>query len=139
MREEVEGVRQEVREAKRESKGEESRSLHEHMWMTWMTKTHDLSHGECARCDGVLTNEKKQDKAHSHSGVRVDVRNVEVSGNGHVVIGVRIVQCYHAIMANSEFPTFGPFFQLVVRLYDQIVTFSCSHLLHTFAPRKHVI
>ena len=29
--------------------------------------------------------------------------------------------------------------QLVVRLYNLIVTFSCSHFLHTFAPRKHVI
>ena len=27
----------------------------------------------------------------------------------------------------------------VVRLYDLIVTFSCSHFVHTFAPRKHVI
>ena len=157
VREEVEGVRQEVREVKRESKVEESRSLHEHMWMTWMTKhkTHDLNHGECARCDNVLTNEKKQDKAHSHSGVRVDVLNMEVSDNGHVVIGVgimqcyhaimdvvigvRIMQCYHSIMANSEYSTFDPNYQLVVRLYDLIVTFSCSHLLHTFAPRKHVI
>ena len=49
----------------------------------------------CARCDNVLTNDKKRDNAHSHSGVRV------VSDNGHVVLGVRIVQCYHAIMANS--------------------------------------
>ena len=39
VREEVEGVRQEVREVKGESKVEESRSLHEHMWMTWMTNT----------------------------------------------------------------------------------------------------
>ena len=39
VRVEVEGVRQEVREVKRESKVEESRSLHEHMWMTWMTNT----------------------------------------------------------------------------------------------------
>ena len=127
-------------------------------------KTHDLSHGECARCDDVRTNEKKRDKAHSPSGVRVV--NVEVSENGHVVIGVRIVQCYHAIMdvvigvrivqgyhaimSNSEFSTSGPNFilvpistcsqfQLVVRLYDLIVTFSCGHLLHTFAPQKHVI
>ena len=74
-------------------------------------KTHDLSHGECARCDDVLTNEKKQDKAHSHSGVRVV--NVEVSENGHVVIGVRIVQCYHAIMANSEFPLLVPIINLL--------------------------
>ena len=65
-------------------------------------KTHDLSQGEGARCDDVLTNEKKQDKAHSHSGVRVDVLNVEVSDNGRVVIGVGIVQCY-AIITNSEF------------------------------------
>ena len=90
--------------------------------------THDLSHGECARCDDVQKNEKKQDKAHSHSSVRVV--NVEVSENGHVVIGVRIVQCYHAIMANSEFSTCGPNYQLVVRLYDLIVTFSCSQFLH---------
>ena len=34
-----------------------------------------------------------------------------------VVIGVRIMQCYHAIMSNSEFSTSGPNFQLVVRLY----------------------
>ena len=96
----------------------------------------------------MLTDEKKQDNAHSHSGVRVV--NVEVSDDGHVVIGVRIVQCYHAIMANSEFSTFGPNFnllpistcsqfQLVVRLYGLIVTFPCSFFLHTFAPRKHVI
>ena len=73
-------------------------------------KTHDLSHGECARCDDVLTNEKKQDKVHSHSGVRVV--NVEVSDNGHVVIGVGIVQCYHAIMANSEFSLLVPIVNL---------------------------
>ena len=61
------------------------------------------TYGECARCDNVLKNEKKQDKAHSHSGVRVDVHNKEVSDNGHVVIGVSIVQCYHTIITNSEF------------------------------------
>ena len=74
-------------------------------------KTHDLSHGECARCDDAQTNEKKQDKAHSHSGVRVVY--VEVSENGHVVIGVRIVQCYHAIMANSEFSLLVPIINLL--------------------------
>ena len=66
-------------------------------------KTHDLSQGEGARCDDVLTNDKKQDKAHSHASVRVDVLNVEVSDNGHVVIGVGIVQCYHATITNSVF------------------------------------
>ena len=39
VREEVEGVRQEVREVKGESKVEKSRSLHERMWMRWMTNT----------------------------------------------------------------------------------------------------
>ena len=109
-------------------------------------------------CADVLTNEKKWDNACSHSDI------VEVSENGHVVIGVRIVQCYHAIMDNSEhvvigvrivqcyhaimdkseFPLLVPIstcsqFQLVVILYELIVTFPCSHFLHTFAPRKHVI
>ena len=111
VREEMEGVRQEVREVKGESKVEESRSLHEHMWMDDKHKTHDLSRGEHARCDDVQTNEKEQDKAHSHAGVRVV--NVEVSENGHVVIGVRIVQCYHAIMANSEFPLLVPIINLL--------------------------
>ena len=89
------------------------------MRMTWMTNTRliCLSHGECARDDvkNVLANEKKRDNARSHSDI------VEVSENGHVVIGVRIVQCYHAIMdvvigvrimqcyhaimSNSEFPS----------------------------------
>ena len=54
VREEVEGVRQEVREVKGESKVEERRSLHEHVDdMDDKHKTHDLSHGECARCDDV--------------------------------------------------------------------------------------
>ena len=65
----------------------------------------------CAKCDTVLTNEKKRDNARSHSDI------VEVSENGHVVIGVRMMQCYHAIMSNSEFSTSDPNFQLVVRLY----------------------
>ena len=66
----------------------------------------------CATCDTVLTNEKKRDNAHSHSGVRVV--NVEVSDNRHVVIGGRTVQCHHAIMTNSECPTiFGPNFNLL--------------------------
>ena len=49
----------------------------------------------------MLTNEKKRDSAHTHSGVRV------VSDNGHVVIVVRIVQCYHTITANSEHVVIG--------------------------------
>ena len=53
--EEVEGVRQEVREVKGESKVEERRSLHEHVDdMDDKHKTHDLSHGECARDDVTM-------------------------------------------------------------------------------------
>ena len=45
-----EEVRQEVREVKGESKVEERCSLHEHVDdMDGKHKTHDLSHGECAR------------------------------------------------------------------------------------------
>ena len=72
VREEVEGVRQEVREVKGESKVEERRSLHEHVEdMDDEQKTHDLSHSECARCDDVLRNKKKRDNARSHSHVFV--------------------------------------------------------------------
>ena len=49
----------------------------------------------------------------THTQVGVSVVNVEVSENGHVVIGVRIVQCYHAIMANSEFPFLVPIVNLL--------------------------
>ena len=70
--------------------------------MTGEHKTHDLSHGECAQCDDVLTHKKNRTR---HSSVRVDVLCVEVSGSGHVVIGVGIVivQRHHAIITNSEF------------------------------------
>ena len=55
VREGVEGVRQEVREVKGESKVEERRSLHEHVDdMDDKHKTHDLSHGECARDDVTM-------------------------------------------------------------------------------------
>ena len=50
VQEEVEGVRQEVREVKRGEQGRRERSLHEHVDdMDDKYKTHDLSHGECAR------------------------------------------------------------------------------------------
>ena len=70
--------------------------------MTSEHKTHDLSHGECAQCDDALTQEKLEN---AHSSVRVDVRTVEVSVSGHVVIGVDIVigQRHHVIKINSEF------------------------------------
>ena len=53
------------------------------------------------RCVDVLTNGKNLDNARSCSVI------LEVSENGHVVIGVPIVQCYHAIMDNSEHVVIG--------------------------------
>ena len=52
----------------------------------------------CARCDVHVTlcNRKRRDYARSRSD------NEEVSESGHVVIGVRIVQCHHATMDNCE-------------------------------------
>ena len=49
----------------------------------------------------MLTHKKKWNSARSRSD------NVEVSESGHVVIGVRIVQCHHAIMDNSEHVVIG--------------------------------
>ena len=58
--------------------------------MTSEHKTHYLSLepcGACAMYDDALT----QERDHAHSSVRVDVLCVEVSGSGHVAIGVGIV------------------------------------------------
>ena len=54
----------------------------------------------CARCD-VQTHIKKRNSARSRSD------NVEVSESGHVVIGVRIVECHHAIMDICEHVVIG--------------------------------
>ena len=129
--------------------GEEKRS-HEHEHVDGMKDSLLEPRCVCARCD-VLTHKKKRNSACSRSD------NVEVSESGHVVIGVRIVQCHHAIMDSCEhvvfvsascivtthswpilnFPLLVPIsswsqyqlvtcsqFQIVVRLYDLIVTFS---------------
>ena len=128
-------------------------------WHGWQTQDSLLEpRCVCARCDTVLTHKKKRNSARSRSDnvevcesghVVIGVRNVQchhaiMDNCAHVVIGVRVMHCHHAFMANSKFSTCGPNFilvpiQLVVRLYELIVTFPCSHFLHTFAPRKHVI
>ena len=53
-------------------------------------------------CARGCTDKKELDSARSRSD------NVEVCGSGHVVIGVRIVQCHHAIMDNVNFPLLVP-------------------------------
>ena len=91
VQEQREGVRQEVMEIGRGEQSDEKRS-HEHV--DGMKDSLLEPRCVCARCD-VLTQKKKRNSARSRSD------NVEVCGSGHVVIGVRIVQCHHAIMANS--------------------------------------
>ena len=97
-------MRQEVREVEWESQGEEKHS-HEHDHVDGMKDSLLEPRCVCARCD-VLTHKKKRNSARSRSD------NVEVGESGHVVIGVHIVQCHHAFMANSSFSTFGPNFSL---------------------------
>ena len=85
--------------SRREEQGEEKRS-HEHEHVDGMKDSLLEPRCVCARCD-VLTHKKKLNSARSRSD------NVEVSGTGHVVIGVRIVQCHHAIMDNCEHVVIG--------------------------------
>ena len=99
VQEEVEGVRQEVREVEGESRGEEKRS-HEHGHVDGVKDSLLEPRCVCGRCY-VLTHVKKQNSARSRSD------NVEVSESGHVIIGVRIVQCHYAIMGNCEHVVIG--------------------------------
>ena len=74
------------------------------------------------------------------SGVRIVQCNAIID----VVIDVRVMLCHQAIDNSGfsiffEFPTSCPNSHLVVRLYQFIITFPCSHFVHTVAPRKHVI
>ena len=78
--------------SRRREQGEEKRS-HEHEHVDEVKDSLLEPRCVCARCD-VLTHKKKGNSARSCSD------NVEVSESGHVVIGVRIVQCHHAIMDN---------------------------------------
>ena len=87
-------MRQEVREVEGESKARRNAHMNMNMWMEMKDSLLE-PRCVCARCD-VLTHKKKRNSARSRSD------NVEVSESGHVVIGVRIVQCHHAIMDNCE-------------------------------------
>ena len=89
----MEGVRQKVREVEGESKARRNAS-HEHEHVDGMKDSLLEPRCVCARCD-VLTHKKKRNSARSRSD------NVEVSENGHVVIGVCVMHCHHALMANS--------------------------------------
>ena len=78
--------------SKKEEQGEEKRS-HEHGHVDGVKDS--LLEPRCV-CARRCTDKKKLNSARSRSD------NVEVSESGHVVIGVRIVQCHHASMDNCE-------------------------------------
>ena len=83
-------------------------------------------------------------QCHAIIDVVIDVRVMLCHAIIDVVIGVRVMLCHQAI-DNSGFSTFlnfstsCPNSHLVVRLYQFIITFPCSHLVHTFAPRNSEI
>ena len=70
--------------------------------------------------------------------VVVGVRIMQCHANIDVVIGVRVMLCHQSV-DNSGFSTSSPNSHLVFNLYHFILTFQCSHFVHTFAPRKRVI
>ena len=90
VQEEREGVRQVVQEIERENQGEERRS-HEHGHVDEMKDS--LLEPRCV-CEMMYRQERT-----GQCALRPD--NVEVSVNGHVVIGVCVMHCHHAFMANS--------------------------------------
>ena len=153
VQEEAEGVWQELRKSKKGEQGREKR-LHEYGHVDGV-KFHELSHGACARDDAQTRK--------IHSALTLRQCGSLWKWSGHVVIGVRIVQCHNAIMDNFEHVVIGvrvmqchhififnvhfwsqfhivtcSQFQLVVTLYELIVTFHPLAILCTFAPRKHV-
>ena len=77
-------------------------------------------------------------QCHAIIDVVIDVRVMQCHAIIDVVIGVRVMLCHQAI-DNFGFPTSCPNSHLVVMLYQFIITFPCSHFVHTVAPRKHVI
>ena len=82
-------------------------------------------------------------QCHTIMDVVIDVRVMQCHAIIDVVIGVRVMLCHQAMgnsgFSTSEFSTSCPNSHLVVKLYQFIITFPCSHFVHTFAPRKHVI
>ena len=143
----MEGARQEVREVNGESKVEESRSLHEHVDdMDDKHKTHDLNHGECARDDVTMCLQTRRNGT-MRTHTQVFVLSVIMVMSSLVYASCKVFASCKVTTQSCPiltFPLLVPILtcskiQLVVRLYELIVTSSCSHFLHTFAPRKHVI
>ena len=65
--------------------------------------------------------------------------NVEVCGSGHVVIGVRIVQCHHAIMDKCEHVVIGVRVDaLSPRTHSQLSIFHFWSQFH-LGPNLHLV
>ena len=80
-------------------------------------------------------------QCHAVIDVVIDVRVMQCHAIIDGVIGVRVMLCHQAIDNSgffhfSEFPTSCPNSHLVVMLYQFIITFPCSHFLHTFCTAK---
>ena len=143
-----------MQEIERESQVEEKRS-DDHDYGDDMKDSNILSRGACA--DDVKLKTKETMRAnharsrslevvsgarivqcHAIIDVVIDVRVMQCHASMDVVIGVRVMLCHQAT-DNSGFSTLCPNSHLVVMLYHFIITFPCSHFVHTFAPRKLVI
>ena len=157
-------MRQEVQEVERESKARRNAHMNMDMWMVMKDSLLE-PRCVCARCD-VLTHKKKLNSARYAQTLWKSVEVVMLSlvfascsvttQSWTIVNMLSLVSASCIVTTHSwpilNFPLLVPIsswsqfqlvtcsqFQLVVRLYDLIVTFSCSHFVHTFAPRKHVI
>ena len=139
-------VRQEVREVKSEDNGEVNGEGEPHTsWahvdgMNDGHKTHDLSQSECAMWRYADTRRTRQG---TYTQVIVLMCSVWKDSHGcHVVIGVGrvIVQRHHASITYQYWIlTFSPLLYLLSDCMIWSSLLSCSHLLHTFAPRKRFI
>ena len=70
-------------------------------------------------------------KCHASMDVVIDVRIVVCNASMHVVIGIRVVLCHPLV----DFPLFWiftscPNSNLVVMLYQFIISFTCSYFAH---------
>ena len=133
VREEEEGMRQEVREVKGgEQRRKESLTSWKHVEdMDDKHKTHDLSHGEWARDVTLSWETRRNETKRTHT-------QVFMLSMWKSVIMVMSSLVYASCTVNTQScpPLLVPIstcsqFQLVVKLYELIVTLPCSHFLHT--------
>ena len=157
--EEEDKGREEVQEVERESQVEEKHS-HEDDHADGVKDSNILSRSACA--DDVTLCNRRDHARYAHVGV-----SGSVQWCSHRAVPRNHGCCHwcprHAVPRNhrgchwrprhalspshrqfwifhfSEISTLCPNSHHVIKLYQIIITFPCSHFVHTFAPRKHVI